>query len=474
MKRIVLTILAVALTLAFALAAADPVLMSSRYTAYLGESSYLFLQDREANTLKRLPSPIADLIGMDESNLYCMTEQGALYAVKLDGSASQLISPAASAEQIASAEGKAAFTLDENGNLLVTGTDGSPAAVYSMVRAACTDGDILYYITAEANGSFLLRHTVLPSQTAPAEPRVEKLPATVRVNEPLSLHTDGSVLSLVDRDHAVTLIDLWKSTPAEAIVLDVPAVSAQTTDAVYHGGRLYRFIHAREHSYQLEQITDVSMQSAKPLTALAAPTKVPTVVPAATKVPTVPPRQTPAATQRPTATPKPTSKATSTPSDRKDGYIYFGDRGSNVRKMQTRLAELGYPIGKVDGAYGNDTQNGVYLFQDALGWSERKYMTSGMLKTLYSASAPAYDNCRPLKKGDRGLAVKMLQVALKDLGFNPGKLDGIYGKNTVTAVAAFQQLCGIPVPPNKVIGEEASRELLERLYSIDAPTAKPN
>ncbi len=474
MKRIVLTILALALTLAFAAAAADPVLVSSRYTAYLGESSYLFLQDREANTLKRLPSPIADLVGLDENNLYCMTEQGALYAVKLDGSASQLISPAASAEQIASAEGKAPYTLDENGNLLVTGLDGKPSAVYSMIRAACADGMNLYYITAEADGSFLLRHTALPVQTVTTEPAADKLPATVRVNAPLSLHTDGSVLALVDQDHAVMLIDLEQSTAADAVTLTVPAVSEQTTDAVYHGGRLYRFIHAREHSYQLEQITDVSMQSARPLTALAAPTAVPTIVPAATKVPTVQPRQTPAATKRPTATPKPASKATATPSDRKDGYIYFGDRGSNVRKMQNRLFELGYPVGKVDGAYGNDTQNGVYLFQDAMGWSERKYMTSGMLNTLYSSKAPAYDNCRPLKKGDRGLSVKLLQVALKDLGFDPGKLDGIYGKKTVTAVAAFQQLCGIPVQPNKVIGEEATRELLERLYSIDAPTAKPN
>ena len=44
-----------------------------------------------------------------------------------------------------------------------------------------------------------------------------------------------------------------------------------------------------------------------------------------------------------------------------------------------------------------------------------------------------------LKKGSTGDAVKALQENLKSLGYDPGKIDGVYGTATVKAVKAFQQ-----------------------------------
>ena len=38
--------------------------------------------------------------------------------------------------------------------------------------------------------------------------------------------------------------------------------------------------------------------------------------------------------------------------------------------------------------------------------------------------APEYDEYRPLKKGDRGVSVLRMQKRLKELGYDPGKLDG--------------------------------------------------
>lgn len=43
-----------------------------------------------------------------------------------------------------------------------------------------------------------------------------------------------------------------------------------------------------------------------------------------------------------------------------------------------------------------------------------------------------------LRKGSRGSAVKALQEALSEQGFNPGKIDGIFGDATVAALKAFQ------------------------------------
>jgi peptidoglycan hydrolase-like protein with peptidoglycan-binding domain len=48
-----------------------------------------------------------------------------------------------------------------------------------------------------------------------------------------------------------------------------------------------------------------------------------------------------------------------------------------------------------------------------------------------------------LKKGATGEAVRQLQSALKDLGYEPGALDGHFGTHTESAVKSFQQDRGI-------------------------------
>jgi hypothetical protein len=49
----------------------------------------------------------------------------------------------------------------------------------------------------------------------------------------------------------------------------------------------------------------------------------------------------------------------------------------------------------------------------------------------------------PLKPGDTGAQVKVLQRALKALGYPVGKVDGGYGPTTQAAVKSFQQKAGL-------------------------------
>ena len=73
--------------------------------------------------------------------------------------------------------------------------------------------------------------------------------------------------------------------------------------------------------------------------------------PVVTATPYIPP-----ATLSPTAT----ASVTATPAMT---TLYVGDRGDNVRKMQTRLKELGYLTDKVDGVFGKNTLRAVERFQ---------------------------------------------------------------------------------------------------------------
>lgn len=60
----------------------------------------------------------------------------------------------------------------------------------------------------------------------------------------------------------------------------------------------------------------------------------------------------------------------------------YGSSGSEVRSIQTRLTELGYFSGKIDGIFGNQTKNAVIKFQKDYGLTADGIVGSNTLKAL--------------------------------------------------------------------------------------------
>ena len=60
----------------------------------------------------------------------------------------------------------------------------------------------------------------------------------------------------------------------------------------------------------------------------------------------------------------------------------YGSRGDEVRQIQTRLKELGYNPGTIDGIYGTNTQNAVKSFQRDKGLSADGIAGPKTLKAL--------------------------------------------------------------------------------------------
>lgn len=85
------------------------------------------------------------------------------------------------------------------------------------------------------------------------------------------------------------------------------------------------------------------------------PTPTPTPIPTPTPVPTPTPKPTP----KPTATPTPKPTPEPTP------FVELskGSKGDEVEKLQKRLNELGYSVGKADGDFGNKTKAAIEAFQ---------------------------------------------------------------------------------------------------------------
>ena len=63
-----------------------------------------------------------------------------------------------------------------------------------------------------------------------------------------------------------------------------------------------------------------------------------------------------------------------------------------------------------------------------------------------------------LKKGSMGASVKALQILLNGYGFSCGKVDGDFGKNTLSATKSFQKAKGIDV--DGIVGKDTWTKLL--------------
>lgn len=451
-----------------ATACAEPMLTDGEHTAWIGANNFFYL--RAGESTKELGSAMHDLLGMDAENYYCLTQTGMIYAVGIDGTApTKVVSVGATPEQIATYRQQPLYTL-ENGSLKVPQADGTAREISAKALAACTDTKTLYYVEQPDGG----QPTLKAAQLDPTAPAVLM---TKTVKAPMAMTVSDNCVTLLAEDRSIQVVDLsnWQ-------VMDIAAKSQNTAYAFMMTGDLYTLTVDADGHYTAETKTTVLARNVLPT---VSPTTAPGLSYVAPNAPTNNPSnpavtttqrptatQKPAATQRPTQKPTATKKPSTSTSDRKDdGTLYRGDQGSAVRKMQQRLSDLGYPVGKVDGVFGTNTLTAVHLFQSAIGKSERSYMSVSNLNKLYDETAPVYDMYLPLKKGDKGTYVTRLQTRLKELGYDPGKIDGVYGTKTVAAAAEFQVTAGLADPDPKKQGLEMTKEMLILLYD---PTNAPH
>ena len=136
------------------------------------------------------------------------------------------------------------------------------------------------------------------------------------------------------------------------------------------------------------------------------------------------------------------------------GYLLLklGSSGLEVRKLQARLAELGYYSGGTDGIYGQTTVNAVKAFQRNNGLSGDGQAGEQTQKKLYAATAKYAsspvttanpESVRSLELGMTGNDVYALQARLIELRYMTGVADGVFGVETQEALKAFQKNNGL-------------------------------
>lgn len=134
--------------------------------------------------------------------------------------------------------------------------------------------------------------------------------------------------------------------------------------------------------------------------------------------------------------------------------------GDDVNKVQSKLNELGFNVGKVDGIYGRNTEVAVKSFQRASG-----LVVDGIVGGITWAKLLSIKVLPKLKRillykipMMSGEDVELLQERLNALGFNSGIKDGIYGFKTVEAVKRYQRAKGLII--DGVVGEVTWNSLM--------------
>lgn len=137
-----------------------------------------------------------------------------------------------------------------------------------------------------------------------------------------------------------------------------------------------------------------------------------------------------------------------------------GDQGEPVRDIQDRLAALGL-LAELDpsGEYGPHTERAVIEFQRSRRLGSDGLVGPETWRELVEAGYRLGDRLlyqrRPPLRGDD---VAELQRTLNDLGFEAGKVDGVFGVDTLQAVIEFQRNRGMS--EDALVGPEVIKELL--------------
>ena len=162
-----------------------------------------------------------------------------------------------------------------------------------------------------------------------------------------------------------------------------------------------------------------------------------------------------------------------------EGTIRRGDRGDAVADIQRLLVEQGYlNAGGADGIFGGGTEKALMKYQldrgltaDGVAWpqtiddlqhdfgpwttvTEMTRSQSGeRVRVCQGCGFEQHDIVDAgtvLEKGDRGENVRAMQQIIKQVGYDAGSFDGIYGGKLDTALASFAADRNMVVETGKV------------------------
>ena len=147
-----------------------------------------------------------------------------------------------------------------------------------------------------------------------------------------------------------------------------------------------------------------------------------------------------------------------------------GDRGDLVTVVTNTLHRLGF-LASIKDLFDNEVESAVRAFQQERGLTVTGSIDQTTESALEEARWKLGDRSLSLQKPSmRGDDVATLQSRLVDMGFDPGRVDGIYGPLTEKAVRDFQKSVGVTIDGICGPGTVIALMRLMRTVAGGAPT----
>jgi len=159
----------------------------------------------------------------------------------------------------------------------------------------------------------------------------------------------------------------------------------------------------------------------------------------------------------------------------KDNFLQPGDRGLEVRKLQSLLKQAGFYKDSVDGVFSASTVAAIKRFQQANqitvdGIAGPRTIALLQSVTRQSVGKPSTSvTKRPsVQQNQSASQVKTLQQRLKQLGYYKGQINGSFNAETKEAVMKFQRTQGLVADGIPGVNTLSAIENLTRRESIKA------
>ena len=159
----------------------------------------------------------------------------------------------------------------------------------------------------------------------------------------------------------------------------------------------------------------------------------------------------------------------------KDNFLQPGDRGLEVRKLQSLLKQAGFYKDSVDGVFSASTVAAIKRFQQANqitvdGIAGPRTIALLQSVTRQSVGKPSTSvTKRPsVQQNQSASQVKTLQQRLKQLGYYKGQINGSFNAETKEAVMNFQRTQGLVADGIPGVKTLSAIENLTRRESIKA------
>ena len=137
----------------------------------------------------------------------------------------------------------------------------------------------------------------------------------------------------------------------------------------------------------------------------------------------------------------------------------------DIRRMQTRLREVGLDPGPADGVAGARTKTALQKFHSGCGQVQPLLdaLENGAVTKAVASQTPSRQE------------TAALQTQLRQAGFNPGPVDGVFGARTKMVLAALQSGCPmakdfaqLSVPRSGAVQSPVVAQAAERAQLVSA------